>query len=54
MDYVDVYQIHRLDAETMEEIVEVLHDVVKSGKARYIGASTIETIAIGHNRLFII
>lgn len=42
MDYVDVYQIHRLDAETpMEEIMEALHDVVKSGKARYIGASTI-------------
>lgn len=42
MDYVDVYQIHRLDAQTpMEEIMEALHDVVKSGKARYIGASTI-------------
>jgi len=42
MDYVDVYQIHRLDPETpMEEIMEALHDVVKSGKARYIGASTI-------------
>ena len=42
LDYVDVYQIHRLDHETpMEEIMEALHDVVKSGKARYIGASTI-------------
>ena len=42
MDYVDLYQIHRLDANTsMEEIMEALHDVVKSGKARYIGASTI-------------
>ena len=42
LDYVDVYQIHRLDAFTpMEEIMEALHDVVKSGKARYIGASTI-------------
>lgn len=41
MDYVDVYQIHRLDHDTpMEEIMEALHDVVKSGKARYIGAST--------------
>ena len=41
MDYVDLYQIHRLDAHTpMEEIMEALHDVVKSGKARYIGAST--------------
>ncbi|MFC6177209.1 aldo/keto reductase [Companilactobacillus huachuanensis] len=42
MDYVDVYQIHRLDPNTpMEEIMEALHDVVKSGKARYIGCSTI-------------
>ena len=42
MDYVDLYQIHRLDPNTpMEEILEALHDVVKSGKARYIGASTI-------------
>lgn len=42
MNYVDVYQIHRLDPNTpMEEIMEALHDVVKSGKARYIGASTI-------------
>jgi len=41
LDYVDLYQIHRLDPETsMEEIMEALHDVVKSGKARYIGAST--------------
>ncbi|MCP1659424.1 aldo/keto reductase [Neisseria perflava] len=41
LDYVDVYQIHRLDHDTpMEEIMEALHDVVKSGKARYIGAST--------------
>ncbi|MCH5322919.1 MAG: aldo/keto reductase [Helicobacter sp.] len=41
LDYVDLYQIHRLDHQTpMEEIMEALHDVVKSGKARYIGAST--------------
>ena len=41
MDYVDLYQIHRLDRDTpMEEIMEALHDVVKSGKARYIGASS--------------
>lgn len=41
LDYVDLYQIHRLDHETpMEEIMEALHDVVKSGKARYIGACT--------------
>lgn len=41
MDYVDLYQIHRIDPGTpMEEIMEALHDVVKSGKARYIGALT--------------
>lgn len=41
LDYVDLYQIHRLDPATpMEEIMETLHEVVKSGKARYIGAST--------------
>jgi 1-deoxyxylulose-5-phosphate synthase len=41
LDYVDLYQIHRLDPLTpMEEIMEALHDVVRSGKARYIGAST--------------
>jgi 1-deoxyxylulose-5-phosphate synthase len=40
-DYVDLYQIHRLDYETpIEETLEALHDVVKSGKARYIGASS--------------
>jgi aryl-alcohol dehydrogenase-like predicted oxidoreductase len=40
-DYVDLYQIHRWDSTTpIEETLEVLHDVVKSGKARYIGAST--------------
>ena len=40
-DYVDLYQIHRLDKDTpMEEIMEALHDVVKAGKARYIGASS--------------
>jgi 1-deoxyxylulose-5-phosphate synthase len=40
-DYVDLYQIHRLDTATpVEEIVEALHDVVKAGKARYIGASS--------------
>ena len=41
LDYVDLYTIHRLDPLTpVEEIMEVLHDVVKSGKARYIRAST--------------
>ena len=40
-DYVDLYQIHRLDNETpIEETLEALHDVVKSGKVRYIGASS--------------
>jgi len=41
MDYVDLYQIHRFDHDTpIEETLEALHDVVKSGKARYIGASS--------------
>ncbi len=41
MDYVDLYQIHRWDPETpIEETLEALHEVVKSGKARYIGASS--------------
>ena len=40
-DYVDLYQIHRFDPATpIEETVEALHDVVKSGKARYVGASS--------------
>jgi len=40
-DYVDLYQIHRWDPQTrIEETVEALHDVVKAGKARYIGASS--------------
>ncbi|MDA8345724.1 MAG: aldo/keto reductase [Thermaerobacter sp.] len=41
LDYVDLYQIHRWDYETpIEETLEALHDVVKAGKARYIGASS--------------
>jgi 1-deoxyxylulose-5-phosphate synthase len=41
MDYVDLYQIHRWDYETpIEETLEALHDVVKAGKVRYIGASS--------------
>ena len=41
MDHVDLYQIHRWDPETpIEETLEALHDVVKAGKARYIGASS--------------
>lgn len=41
MDYVDLYQIHRWDYNTpIEETMEVLNDVVRAGKARYIGASS--------------
>ena len=41
MDYVDLYQIHRWDYRTpIEETMEALHDVVRAGKARYIGASS--------------
>ena len=40
-DYVDLYQIHRWDTDTpIEETLQALHDVVKAGKARYIGASS--------------
>ncbi|POR48330.1 aldo/keto reductase [Bosea psychrotolerans] len=40
-DYIDLYQIHRWDYETpIEETLEALHDVVRAGKARYIGASS--------------
>ncbi|WP_194897046.1 aldo/keto reductase [Catenulispora pinisilvae] len=40
-DYVDLYQIHRFDPQTpVEETMEALHDVVKAGKVRYIGASS--------------
>jgi 1-deoxyxylulose-5-phosphate synthase len=40
-DYVDLYQIHRFDPRTpIEETLEALHDVVRAGKARYIGASS--------------
>jgi aryl-alcohol dehydrogenase-like predicted oxidoreductase len=41
LDYVDLYQIHRWDPRTpIEETMEALHDVVKAGKARYVGASS--------------
>ncbi|MDF2443047.1 MAG: 1-deoxyxylulose-5-phosphate synthase, partial [Subtercola sp.] len=41
MDHVDLYQVHRWDPKTpVEETLEALHDVVKAGKARYIGASS--------------
>jgi aryl-alcohol dehydrogenase-like predicted oxidoreductase len=40
-DYIDLYQIHRYDQDTpIEETLEALHDLVKSGKVRYIGASS--------------
>ncbi len=40
-DYIDLYQIHRFDPRTpVEETVEALHDVVKAGKVRYLGASS--------------
>jgi 1-deoxyxylulose-5-phosphate synthase len=41
LDYVDLYQIHRFDQRTpIEETMDALHDVVRAGKARYIGASS--------------
>jgi 1-deoxyxylulose-5-phosphate synthase len=41
VEYVDLYQIHRFDLETpLEETLEALHDVVKAGKVRYLGASS--------------
>jgi 1-deoxyxylulose-5-phosphate synthase len=41
MDYVDLYQIHRFDSATpIEETLEALHDVVRAGKALYVGASS--------------
>ena len=43
LDYVDLYQIHRFDHATpVEETMEALHDIVKAGKVRYIGASSME------------
>jgi aryl-alcohol dehydrogenase (NADP+) len=43
VDHVDLYQIHRFDRTTpIEETVEALHDIVKSGKARYVGASSMD------------
>jgi aryl-alcohol dehydrogenase-like predicted oxidoreductase len=40
-DYIDLYQIHRFDSDTpVEETMEALHDVVKAGKVRYLGASS--------------
>ena len=40
-DYIDLYQIHRFDPETpVEETMEALHDIIRAGKVRYIGASS--------------
>ena len=51
-DYVDLYQIHRWDYETpIEETLEALHDVVKSGKVRYIGASSHVRLAVRQGAL---
>ncbi|MEC9345066.1 MAG: aldo/keto reductase [Pseudomonadota bacterium] len=51
-DYIDLYQIHRFDPETpIEETMEALHDCVKAGKVRYIGASSMwarQFIAMQH------
>lgn len=47
-DYVDLYQIHRFDAETpMEETLDALGDVVRAGKALYVGASTMSAWQFG-------
>jgi len=59
MDYVDLYQIHRYDPETpIEETLEALNDVLRAGKARYIGASSMfawqfaQALAISDRRGF--
>ena len=47
LDYVDLYEIHRWDPLTpVEETMEALHDVVRAGKARYIGASSMLGLAV--------
>src|SRR3954468_3818601 len=49
MDYVDLYQIHRFDYDTpIEETLEALNDVVRAGKARYIGASSMYAWQFAH------
>jgi aryl-alcohol dehydrogenase-like predicted oxidoreductase len=41
VDYIDLYQIHRFDPDTpVEETMQALHDLVKAGKVRYLGASS--------------
>ena len=40
-DFIDLYQIHRFDGDTpIEETIDALHDLVRAGKVRYLGAST--------------
>ena len=47
LDYVDLYQIHRWDPRTpIDETMDALHDVVRAGKARYIGASSMYRVAV--------
>jgi aryl-alcohol dehydrogenase-like predicted oxidoreductase len=49
MEYVDLYQIHRMDQATpIEETLEALHDLVKAGKVRYVGASSMHTWEFSH------
>src|SRR5438552_119442 len=51
VDHVDLYQIHRFDPQTsIEETLEALHDIVRSGKARYIGASSWQNGAVSSRR----
>jgi len=48
-DYIDLYQIHRFDSETpVEETMEALHEVVRAGKARYLGASSMWAWQFAH------
>ncbi|MEM1333257.1 MAG: aldo/keto reductase [Actinomycetota bacterium] len=48
-DYIDLYQIHRHDEDTpIEETMEALHDLVKQGKVRYLGASSMQTWQFQH------
>lgn len=52
-DYVDLYQIHRWDNNTpIEETMEALHDVIKQGKVRYIGASSMVCLAIRKSPIY--
>ena len=53
LDYVDLYQIHRWDDSTpIEETMEALHDVVRAGKARYIGATRFVSMQNHYNLIY--